>query len=77
MNYQGTRGKHLYIHRCKNMFDLWGVTKPLTFLSQPKLTLTARNTLFALKKNIGAAKNLKTGRVSYLGLEQTIYGISS
>jgi hypothetical protein len=33
--------------------------------------LTARNTLFAIKKIIGAPKNLKNGRVPYLGLELT------
>jgi hypothetical protein len=40
----------------------------LTVLSQRKLALTAKNTLFALGNQRSPPKNLKTSRVPYLGL---------
>ncbi len=49
--------------------------KPLSLSSQPKLALTARNTLFALQNPWSTKKILKTGRVPYLGLELTMHVI--
>jgi hypothetical protein len=46
--------------------------KPLTLLSQPKLALTARNTLFCVIKSEEQQKKLKTA-ASHFGLKQTMY----
>jgi hypothetical protein len=46
---------------------------PLTILGQRKLALTGRNTSFCVIKSLKHLKNLKTGRVPYLGLELTMH----
>jgi hypothetical protein len=47
--------------------ETWTKYKPETLLSIRKLALTARNTL--RNKSLENLKNLKNGRVPYLGLE--------
>ncbi len=50
--------------------ETWRILEytPVIFLSQRKLAVTARNTLFCVVKLLEHLKNLKTGRVPYLVL---------
>ncbi len=52
--------------------ETWTKCTPTTLISQRKLALTARKCPFCVKKSFKQLKNVKTGRVPYLGLELTI-----
>ncbi len=51
--------------------------KQLTLLSQRKIALTTRNTLFFVIKSLEHITNFKNGPVLYLGLKLTIHVIKS